>query len=140
MQAHGSESGIEQYLRRISLTRLEQGFDIREVIQALLLLHRAVLLVANQHQNGEPIQVLKVCLDLDDSLRLMVSQFGSLYSSAMNRSLEEQQQQAAILSTRKCVSVSGDPAKAGRKYELAEGYVGTAAGQNLRGSIECGMQ
>ncbi len=97
LQAHDSESDIEEYLRRISLTRLEQGFDIREVIQALLLLHRAVLLVANLHQNGETIQVLKVCLDLDDSLRLMVSQFGALYSSAMNRSLEEQQQQARTL-------------------------------------------
>ncbi len=97
LQADGSEIGINQYLHQISFNRLEQGFDIREVIQALLLLHRAVLLTANQCLEGEPSKVRQVCLDLDDSLRIMVSQFGSLYSSAMNRSLEEQQRQARSL-------------------------------------------
>ena len=97
LQDDGSEIGINQYLHQISLKRLEQGFDIREVIQALLLLHRAVLLTANQCLEGEPSKVRQICLDLDDSLRIMVSQFGSLYSSAMNRSLEEQQRQARSL-------------------------------------------
>ena len=97
LQECGSETGIDQYVHQISLKRLEQGFNIREVIQALLLLHRAVLLAANQCLEGDPKKVSQVCLDLDDSLRIMVSQFGSLYSTAINRSLEEQQQQANSL-------------------------------------------
>ena len=97
LQECGSETGIDQYVHQISLKRLEQGFNIREVIQALLLLHRAVLLAANQCLEGDPNKVSQVCLDLDDSLRIMVSQFGSLYSTAINRSLEEQQQQANSL-------------------------------------------
>ena len=97
LQRDGTDRGIDEYVHQISLKRLEQGFDIREVIQALLLLNRAVLLVVDQNLEGNPAHVLEICLALDDCMRIVVSQFGSIYSSAINRSLDEQQRQAHAL-------------------------------------------
>ena len=96
-QTNGSVHKIEQYVQQISLKRLEQGFDIREVIQALLFLHRAVLLVTRLDIMGDPSRAITYNLDLDHGLGLIVSQFGYLYSYGMNKSLEEQQQQARLL-------------------------------------------
>ena len=93
----GSDQGIERYVQQISLKRLEQGFDIREVIQALMLLQRAIFLTVNSEPSGDAARVQEAFFELDDSLRMMVSQFGFLYSSEMNRSLAEQRQQARSL-------------------------------------------
>ena len=92
-----SDQGIERYVQQISLKRLEQGFDIREVIQALMLLQRAIFLTVNTEPSGDAARVQEAFFELDDSLRMMVSQFGFLYSSEMNRSLAEQRQQARSL-------------------------------------------
>ena len=97
LRASGSVYSVEEYVKQISHKRLEQGFDIREVIQALLLLHRAVILVVTPDSMDDPSQVSKIYLDLESGLRLMVSQFGFLYSSGMNKSLEDQRQQARSL-------------------------------------------
>ncbi len=96
-QEKNSEVGIEEYVRLISMNRLEQGFEIHEVIQALLLLHKAILVVNSQDHVCYPAQALQIYQDLEDSLRVMVSMFGSMYASAMNKSIDEQQQQAQSL-------------------------------------------
>ena len=96
-QEQNSEAGIEQYIRLISMKRLEQGFEIQEIIQALLLLHKAILMVNSPNHIRNPAQALQIYEDLEVSLRVLVSKFGSLYASAMNKSLDAQQQQAQSL-------------------------------------------
>lgn len=102
-QEQRSKAGIDQYVRLISMKRLEQGFDIREVIEALLLLHRAILLVNRQDHLSDPAQTLQTYLELEDGLRVMVSTFGSLFATAMNKSLAEQQEQARSLANENAV-------------------------------------
>jgi signal transduction histidine kinase len=89
-----SERGIELYLRDLSVMRLDQGFEIREVIQALMLLRRAVLPYLFTVFPLDASETYQAHLDLDTCMRYMVGRFGHLYSRAMNQSLEVQQQQA----------------------------------------------
>lgn len=90
----GSERGLEAYLRDLSVMRLDQGFEIREVIQALMLLRRAILPYLFTIFPQEANETYQANLDLDNCMQYMVSRFGHLYSRAMNQSLEVQQQQA----------------------------------------------
>jgi hypothetical protein len=80
--ASGSSAALETYLTDVSLTRLQMGFDIAEVIEALLLCKDAALPVIwnahlpNSRQAREAIAQLDVCL------RHMISRFGHLYADA----------------------------------------------------------
>ena len=93
----GSECGIEAYLRDLSVMRLDQGFEIGEIIQALMLLRRATLPYLFTMFPGEHHEAYQAHMDLDTCMRYMVGRFGHLYSRAMNQSLEVQQRQARSL-------------------------------------------
>lgn len=92
-----SERGIEAYIRDLSVVRLDQGFEINEIIQAMMLLRRAILPYLFTLLPQEASETYQAHLDVDTCMRYMVSRFSQLYSRAMNQSLEVQQRQAHSL-------------------------------------------
>ena len=90
-----SYTALETYLTDVSLTRLQMGFDIAEVIEALLLCKEAALPIILESCSPRSPEAREAIVQLDSSLRHMIGCFGSLYARAMNRSLEEQRQHIA---------------------------------------------
>lgn len=94
-----SYTALETYLTDVSLTRLQMGFDIAEVIEALLLCKNATLpIIWESFSPGSP-EAREAILQLDDCQRHMIGCFGRLYAGAMHRSLEEQRQHIAQMLT-----------------------------------------
>jgi signal transduction histidine kinase len=94
-----SYTALEIYLNEVSLTRLQMGFDISEVIEALLLCKEATLPIIWESFSPRSPEAHEAIVQLDDCLRHMIGLFGRLYAEAMNRSLEEQQQHIALMLT-----------------------------------------
>jgi len=93
----GSYAALESYLSDVSLNRLGMGFDIAEVITALLLCKEAALPIiweAYPLGSGEAHEAIA---QLDDCLRHLIGRFGHLYAAAMHKSLEEQQRRIALM-------------------------------------------
>jgi len=94
-----SYTALEAYLTDVSLTRLQMGFDITEVIEALLLCKDATLpIIWESCSPGSP-EACEAIVQLDECLRHMIGCFGRLYAEAMHRSLEEQRQHIAQMLT-----------------------------------------
>ncbi len=90
----GSYAALESYLTDVSLNRLRMGFDIAEVIEALLLCRDAVLpVIWEAHHPGSRESIAQ----LDACLRHMIGRFGHLYAEAMHQSLEEQQRRITLM-------------------------------------------
>lgn len=92
-------TALETYLTDVGLTRLRMGFDIAEVIEALLLCKEASLpIIWESYSPGSP-EARDAIFQLDGVLRHMIGCFGRLYARAMHRSLEEKQQHIASMLT-----------------------------------------
>jgi hypothetical protein len=81
----------------VSLTRLRMGFDIAEVIEALLLCKEAVLPVVWKTHPRDSAEACEAVAQLDTCLRHMIGRFGHLYAEAMHHSLKEQQRRMALM-------------------------------------------
>jgi PAS domain S-box-containing protein len=93
----GSYQEMETYLRDISMARLQMGFDISEVIEALLLLREAALPIWTQDR---PVQAPQACEELthfDGYLRHLISRFGHLYAEAMDGELRQSEERFRTL-------------------------------------------
>jgi len=103
----GSYQPTEDHLRDISLTRLQLGFDIAEVIEGLLLFKEAALpLIRRTYPTGST-KAYEAVACLDAYLRFMLGRFGHLYAQMMTRHLQAQQERTAlILETVETVSSS----------------------------------
>ena len=88
----GSYEPAEIYLQDISLTRLQMGFDISEVIQALLLLKESALPVIEQASLDGPFDCAQAAAALDRYLRFVVGRFAYLYAQAMDRELRQSEE------------------------------------------------
>ncbi len=97
--AIGSYTALETYLTDVSLTRLQMGFDIAEVIEALLLCKEATLPVIWKSYSPGSSEAREAIVQLDGCLRHMIGCFGRLYAGAMHRSLDEQRQHIAQMLT-----------------------------------------
>ncbi len=94
-----SYTALETYLTDVSLNRLKMGFDIAEVIEALMLCKEAALpIIWESSPPGSP-EAREAILQLDGCQRYMIGYFGRLYAGAMHRSLEEQRQHIAQMLT-----------------------------------------
>jgi len=92
-----SDAELERYLTDVSLTRLRMGFNITEVIEALLLAKEAALpIIWESYPPGSP-EALEGISQLDDCLRRMIGCFGQLYAEAMQQSLREEQRRTALM-------------------------------------------
>ena len=86
----GSYAALEAYLTDVSLTRLEMGFDISEVIEALLLSKDAALPVIWRAFPPSSVEAQEAIAQLDGCLRCMIGRFGKLYAEGMSRHLDQQ--------------------------------------------------
>jgi PAS domain S-box-containing protein len=93
----GSYKATEAYLQDISLTRLQMGFDISEVTEALLLFKEATLPFIKQASLDGPLDYDAEIAGLDTYLRLVVSRFGHLYAEAMERELRRSEERFRTL-------------------------------------------
>lgn len=93
----GSYAALEAYLTDVSLSRVRMGFDISEVLEAMLLLKDATqpfilrVTASSSAAAQEPITQLDACL------RWIVGCLGELYAAEMSRHLREQQNRTALL-------------------------------------------
>ncbi len=94
-----SYTALEQYLTDVSLIRLQMGFEIAEVIEALLLCKEAALPIIWESCPPGSLEAREAIVQLDDCLSHMIGSFGRMYAGAMQRSLEEQRQHIAHMLT-----------------------------------------
>ena len=95
--ASHSYTAMESYLTDVSLTRLQMGFNIAEVIEALLLCKEATLPIIWETYSPRSPETREAIVQLDDCLRHMIGCFGRLYAEAMNRSLQTEQRHTTLL-------------------------------------------
>jgi signal transduction histidine kinase len=93
----GSPLALEAYLREVSLDRLASGFEISEVLEALLLLREAAIPIVWRTYSSEPTKALDVSTQLDTGLRYMAARLATLYAKGIEQRLQEQQQQTRLL-------------------------------------------
>jgi signal transduction histidine kinase len=94
--ASGSTQTLEGYLREIVFSRLQEGFSIYEVTEALLLAKEAITpSIFNAYPGGSP-EALAATQQLDSCLRYMVSYFGLLFSETMHDQLLEETNQRLV--------------------------------------------
>ncbi|MBC8449200.1 MAG: GAF domain-containing protein, partial [Chloroflexi bacterium] len=86
----GSYADLEAYLTDVSLTRLQMGFDINEVIEALLLSKDAALPIIWQAFLPGSATAREAIAQLDGCLRRMIGRFGQLYAEGVSRHLDQQ--------------------------------------------------
>jgi signal transduction histidine kinase len=80
--ASGSTSGLEEYLEDITFSRIEEGFQIYEVTEALLLAKEAIYTVLWRSFHRDSADTMNMIAQVDACLRYMIRYFGYLFSEA----------------------------------------------------------
>lgn len=93
----GSPQALDSYLTEVTLARLEAGFDISEVLDALLLLREAALPAILEVFSSEPTQVALAISLFDNNLRNMATRFAFFYAKGVEQRIQEQQRQTTQL-------------------------------------------
>ncbi len=93
----GSYEATEAHLGDISPTRLQMGFDISEVTEALLLFKESTAPVIKKACLDGSIEFDAAMAVLDKYLRFAVSRFGHLYAEAMERELRASEERFRTL-------------------------------------------
>ena len=93
----GSFEAAEAYLRDMSRTRLQLGFDISDVTEGLLLFKDAALPSIQQACQPDSPEIHEAITALETYLRFVVSRFGHLYAEAMERELRESEERFRTL-------------------------------------------
>jgi len=83
----GSSQVLDDYLTKIVFSRLDEGFHISEVTEALLLAKEASLTVIWNSTPSDGLESKKIIHQLDVCLRYMISYFGNLFSEAAHSRL-----------------------------------------------------
>ncbi len=86
----GSCQVLENYLSEIIFSRLEEGFSIYEVTEALLLVKEAIFPVLMQNFPNNTFFVTQSIDQIDICLRYMIHYFGYLFSEATHRRLVDE--------------------------------------------------
>ena len=85
--ASGSTQVLEEYLKEITFSRLEEGFHIYEVTEAFLLAIEAISpILWHTFPNNSP-DLMNSIAQVNTCLRYMTSYFGYLFSKATHRQL-----------------------------------------------------
>jgi signal transduction histidine kinase len=95
--ATGSYTALESYLSDVCLARLQMGFGIAEVIEALLLCKNAALPLIRQAYPLDSPTPWALISELDACLRWMVGRFGELFATETRRILQKQQARTAMM-------------------------------------------
>ncbi|HML22466.1 MAG TPA: GAF domain-containing sensor histidine kinase [Aggregatilinea sp.] len=92
-----SEVGLEVYLSSISEQRLAMGFDIGEVVEALLIWKDITLQVVREALPAGSTEAEMAVEQVDECLRTMISRFSHLYAETTQRHIREQQIRTALM-------------------------------------------
>ncbi len=92
-----SYTALENYLTDVSLTRLRMGFDIAEVIEALLLFEVSALPIIWQTYAPDSPQRREAHELIASCSRWMAGRFGALYAGEGNRILRREQRRTALM-------------------------------------------
>jgi PAS domain S-box-containing protein len=93
----GSYEAMEAYLRDMSSTRLQMGFDISDVTEGLLLFKDAALPSIQQTCRPDSPEIQEAIMALETYLRFAVSRFGHFYAEAMETELRESEERFRTL-------------------------------------------
>ncbi|MGD2050644.1 MAG: GAF domain-containing sensor histidine kinase, partial [Chloroflexota bacterium] len=93
----GSAEAMDSYLTEVTLARLEAGFDISEVLEALLLVREAAFPDLLDAFSSEPTRAALVSSLFDSNLRYMATRFAFFYAKGVEQRLQEQQRQTRQL-------------------------------------------
>ncbi|MGB2909928.1 MAG: GAF domain-containing protein [Anaerolineales bacterium] len=105
----GSYTALETYLNEVSLNRLQLGFSIGEVIEALLLFKDAIPDEIQRAYSQDPALMQEIVHEVDLCSRWMACRFAVLYADEANLRLKrEQERMALMLETAKAASGSLD--------------------------------
>ncbi|HVO69380.1 MAG TPA: RsbRD N-terminal domain-containing protein, partial [Aggregatilineaceae bacterium] len=96
MTTHSDES-LDKYLFDIGRRRLLMEFDIREVIEALLLCKEAVLPLIWRSFVPGSTEAYEAVNELDGHVRHVIGRFGHLYAEMMLLQVREQQQRTDLM-------------------------------------------
>lgn len=99
-ELEGSASPLRERATAISRSRAEQGFEIEEVVDGLLLLHETALAAVLEHVGGDQTGAKDAAVALDRSMRVMVAHFAKLFADEMRRAVQRQQEQEAVVEER----------------------------------------
>ena len=91
----GSDEVLEAYLHDVSQRRLDQRFDIGEVIEGFLLLREAALPLVWRVFAPGAVEGYEAAAQLDGCVRRMLARFSRLYAGAMQRDLVEHHMRAS---------------------------------------------
>ena len=84
----GSLEALDSYTKDLSLTRLNLGFEIGEVIQSLLLLREVAVPSILDEQGADSAHLAEELQRLDLCIGQMVGRFSEAFSRALHQSLE----------------------------------------------------
>jgi signal transduction histidine kinase len=93
----GSPEALDSYLTEVTLARLEAGFDISEVLDALLLLREAAFPAVLKGFSSEPTEAALAISLFDTNLRNMAARFATFYAKGVEQRIKEQQRQTTQL-------------------------------------------
>jgi signal transduction histidine kinase len=93
----GSPQALDAYLTEVALVRLDAGFDISEVLDAILLLCEAVLPIVMHAYSHKPTQAEPAVSLLDKYIRYMATRFTTSYAQGAEQQLLKQQDQTEQL-------------------------------------------
>ena len=93
----GSYAALETYLTDVSLTRVRMGFDISEVLEALLLLKDVTQPLILRATASSSAVAQEAITQLDACLRWIVGRFGDLFAAEVSRHLQEQQTRTVLM-------------------------------------------
>jgi len=85
--ASGSTQDLEEYLKEIAISRLDEGFHIYEVTEAFLLAIEAIMPVLWRSHPTDSPNLLNSIIQINVCMRFMINYFGYLFSDASHRQL-----------------------------------------------------
>jgi signal transduction histidine kinase len=89
----GSSQVLEEYLDKIAFTRLQEGFPIYEVTEALLLVKEVLLPVILSSYPTDSQKAIEILTQLDICLRYMIGYFGNIFSESLHNQLINESRQ-----------------------------------------------
>ena len=97
MLATNSHAALKVYITHTYVTRIQMGFDVSEVIHALLLCRNAILHTLWRVHPADSTIAQALAAQVDSVLRWAISDLSELYIAAERRLLQEQQTRTAMI-------------------------------------------
>lgn len=90
----GSPDAVETFFSQVSLNRLDQGYDVEEVLHSLLQAREAFFAILLKAYKDQPDTLREAVIALDMCLDFAIGRFGKRYAEDQNRLIQEQRQRA----------------------------------------------